>query len=215
MLLDKHVSAYVKRYGSREVNILEQLRNQTLTMPEHKMQVGPDLAHVLCFLINTIQAERILEIGTYTGYSSLAMALHTPENTKIVTCDHNHEWTKIAQKYWQDAGVDGKIRLLLGDAQQTMNDLLAKCQRFDFIFIDADKKNYPAYFDLAQKLLKPGGLIAIDNTLWDGDVAKEPRDDVSSILHELNTAIQRNHQLDFMLLPIDDGLTVVRKNTVY
>lgn len=214
MLLQKNVKDYIERYGARESHVLDQLRIQTQTMPEHKMQVGPELAHTLCFLINTIQAERVLEIGTYTGYSSLAMALNTPENTKITTCDHNVEWTKIAQKYWQQAGVDHKIQLCLGEAEEVLNGLANKWHRFDFIFIDADKKNYPMYFEKAQQLLRPGGLIAIDNTLWDGEVAQDERDDIGNIMHELNVMIHTSQQFDFMLLPIDDGLTVVRKRAV-
>lgn len=211
MLLQKNVKNYIERYGARESHVLDQLRIQTQTMPEHKMQVGPELAHTLCFLINTIHAERVLEIGTYTGYSSLAMALNTPDSTKITTCDHNAEWTKIAQKYWQHAGVDHKIQLHLGNATDVLSDLVNKWHRFDFIFIDADKKNYPTYFQKAQQLLRPGGLIAIDNTLWEGQVAQDERDDIANIMHELNVMIHNSQQFDFMLLPIDDGLTVVRK----
>lgn len=213
MLLPNHVRDYVKRYGARESHILGELRLQTQKMPDHQMQVGQELANTLCFLINTISAENVLELGTYTGYSSLAMALNTPNYTKIVTCDHNAERVKIAQKFWQQAGVDHKIQLCLGKAKDTMEDLISKWQRFDFIFIDADKKNYPVYFDLALKLLRPGGLIAIDNTLWDGDVAKETDDEMTKTIHELNVKIHTSLHLDFMLLPVDDGLTVVRKQS--
>lgn len=214
MLFEQHIQDYIRLYGSRDNHVLDQLRAHTLTMPASRMQVGPELAHTLCFLINTIQAERVLEIGTYTGYSSLAVALNTPESTKITTCDHNVEWTKIAQKYWNQAGVNHKIQLCLGDAKETMDDLLTKWLRFDFIFIDADKKSYPIYFEKAQQLLRPGGLIAIDNTLWSGRVALDEQDEITQTLHEMNVMIHNSQQFDFMLLPIDDGLTVVRKRAV-
>ena len=211
MLLSKHVADYVQRYGARESHILEQLRYQTMQMPEAKMQVSPELAHTLCFLIDMVQAERILEIGTYTGYSSLAMALHTSDNTKIIACDRNEEWTKIAKSYWQQAGVDHKIQLMLGDATESLENIASKWLRFDFIFIDADKKKYPVYFEKALQLLKPGGLIAIDNTLWKGKVGEDFHDEMTAVIHNLNQHIHNSHQLNFMLLPIDDGLTVVRK----
>jgi caffeoyl-CoA O-methyltransferase len=203
---------YMQTQGAREALILQELRAQTAKMPEAKMQIGPDLGQFLGFLVRWLRPRRILEIGTYTGYSSLAMALASPPETRITTCDKNPEWTKIAQAYWAKAGMKSKIELKLAPALETLEGLAQQGALFDFIFIDADKQNYNAYFDACLGLLQARGVIGIDNTLWDGAVADgHVQDAATKTIRALNARIHSDAALDFALLPIDDGLTLVRK----
>lgn len=209
-MIPKNIKNYLAHFGSRSHPILEALRIQTSKMPECKMQVAPDLAHALCFFARLIDARSILEIGTYTGYSSLAMALGTQAH--ITTCDHNIEWTKIARRYWEKAHVEDRITLVLGDALQTLKTFQDEERTFDFIFIDANKNSYPDFLDAALALVSQKGLIAIDNMLWDGEVADESIQTSTTItLRNLNARIQADPNLDFVLLPVDDGLSIVRK----
>ena len=196
----------------REDDILKALREQTAKMPERYMQILPLQGQFMAFLVQLIGAKRILEIGTYTGYSSLVMAKALPKDGKIITCDKNSEWTKIAKTYWEKAGVSEKIDLRLAPALETLQKLLDEKQQFDFIFIDADKKKYNAYYEICLNLLAPKGTIAIDNVLWAGKVADLDQQDGSTLeIRKLNHNIHNDQRVDISLVPIGDGLTLIKK----
>jgi predicted O-methyltransferase YrrM len=177
------------------------------------MQIGPDQGQLMALLIRLTGARRCLEIGTFTGYSALAVALALPDDGRIVCCDVNERTTAVAQRYWQMAGVAGKIELRLGPAVETLSALVAagEAGRFDFAFIDADKDNYDAYYEASLRLLRRGGLIAIDNVLWGGAVA-DPRyqDADTAALRALNRKLRDDERVEPCMLPIGDGLTLAR-----
>lgn len=195
-----------------EPEILRQLRLATEKMPERKMQISPDQGQFMRFLIKVMNAKTVLEIGTYTGYSALSFALALPGNGKVVTCDRNLEWTKVARKYWKLAGVENKIELILGKAIETLGSLREKGCFFDFIFIDADKRSYDLYYEAALELINDGGIIALDNVLQEGRVADPSNIDSTVVfIRELNQKIHQDKRVELTLLPISDGLTLVRK----
>src|SRR5258706_1020663 len=205
---------YVLDHSVREPAVLRELHDETAKLPMAGMQIGADQGQLMALLVKSIGAKRCLEVGVFTGYSSLAVALALPPDGKIIACDVSEEWTAIARRYWKKAGVDGKIDLRLGPATATLDDLLAKGEagRFDFAFIDADKGNYLPYYERCLKPLRQGGLIAVDNTLWSGDVANlenQKPDTVS--LRAFNDALHRDERVDLALVPIGDGLTLARK----
>jgi predicted O-methyltransferase YrrM len=178
------------------------------------MQVAPEQAQFMQFLIRMISAKKVLELGTFTGYSALAMALALPDDGRVITCDINTEWTDQAQPFWQEAGQNNKIDLRLAPALSTLQALLdaGEEQTFDFIFIDADKTNYVAYYELALQLISPRGVIAIDNTLWKGDVINldDTRPQTREI-RRLNAHLHADTRVDISLLPLADGLFLIRK----
>ncbi len=205
---------YVLDHSVREPALLRELHAETAKLPMAGMQIGADQGQLMALLVKLVGAKRCLEVGVFTGYSSLAVALALPPDGKIIACDVSEEWTAIARRYWKKAGVDGKIDLRLGPAVATLDDLLAKGEagRFDFAFIDADKGNYLAYYERCLKLMRQGGLIAVDNTLWSGDVANlenQKPDTVS--LRAFNERLHRDERVDLALVPIGDGLTLARK----
>jgi len=207
--LPKKLAAYVAAVGARETAVQRRLREATRKIPFGTMQIGPDQAAMMQVLVRAIGAKRCLEIGTFTGYSALAVALALPPGGKIVCCDVSEEWTSIARKYWKTAGVERKIDLRLAPALDTLKKLKGT---FDFAFIDADKANYQAYFERCLKLVRRGGLIAIDNTLWHGSVV-DPRDrsvDTRAI-RAFNRRLKRNRRVEIALVPIGDGLTLAWK----
>jgi predicted O-methyltransferase YrrM len=196
----------------REDEILMALREQTTKMPEKYMQILPLQGQFMAFLIQSIDAKRVLEIGTYTGYSTLVIAKALPKDGKIITCDKNPEWTKIAKIYWEKAGMSDKIELRLAPALDSLQKLLDENQLFDFIFIDADKKKYSAYYEMCLNLLAPKGIIAIDNVLWAGKVADLDQQDGSTLeIRKLNHNIHNDQRVDISLVPIGDGLTLIKK----
>ncbi len=208
------VFAYLTDVVSREGSLLRELRAQTAALPEARMQISPEQGQFMQLLVSLIQARRTLEIGVFTGYSALAVALALPPEGKIVACDVSDTWTRIARHYWEKAGVAGKIDLRLGPAVQTLDDLLAQGEAgtFDFAFIDADKAAYDDYYERALKLLRPGGLIAVDNALWSGLVADERATDADTVaLRALNAKMCGDDRVDFSLVPIGDGLALARK----
>lgn len=189
--LEKNLQDYVVRYGAREPDVLAKLRAETVTLPLGIMQISADQGAFLAFLVRLMGARRTLEVGVFTGYSSLAVAvaLALPEHGEIIACDVSEEWTGIARRYWREAGVENKIDLRLAPALETLDGLLADGQAstFDFAFVDADKREYEDYYERVLQLLRPGGIVAIDNVLWGGRVADETiKDDSTLALREFN-----------------------------
>jgi predicted O-methyltransferase YrrM len=199
----------------REHNALKALREETRQLPLYVMQTAPEEAQFLQFMIRLLGAKKVLELGTFTGYSALAMALALPEDGQLITCDINTQWTKIAHKYWEQAHVSNKIDLRIGAALATLRELLDEGARhsFDFIFIDADKTNYVEYYELSLQLIKPNGLIAIDNIFWEGDVIN-PLDTSAQTreIRKLNEHIKTDQRVHTSLLPIADGLFLIHPN---
>ena len=201
--------AYVHRLGVREHPVLAALREKTAPMPEHSMQIGPGQGALMALLVRLTGAKRIVEIGTFTGYSSTAMALALPPDGRIVCCDVSREWTAIARQAWADAGVEEKIELRLAPAVETLETL--DDDSFDLAFIDADKPGYDAYYEGCLRVVRPGGLILIDNVLWSGEVADPSVDNEPvRIMRALNEKVAADERVDHVLLPIADGLTMAR-----
>lgn len=207
--LTDELVAYIHRYGVREHPALARLRERTAPMEMAGMQIGPDQGAFMALLVRLTGARSILEIGTFTGYSSTVMALALPDDGRMVCCDVSREWTDIAREAWAEAGVAGRIDLRLAPATETLATL--DDASFDMAFIDADKRSYDAYYEGCLRVVRPGGLIMIDNTLWSGDVADPSKndDDVSAI-RALNEKISRDERVDPVILPIGDGLSLAR-----
>ena len=201
--------AYVHRHGVREHPVLAGLRERTAPLPQHDMQIGPDQGAFMALLVKLIGAHRILEIGTFTGYSSTAMALALPPDGRITCLDVSREWTDIARQAWTDAGVADRVDLRLAPATETLASL--DDGAFDMAFIDADKPNYDAYYEGCLRVVRPGGLILLDNVLWSGEVADPTvTSENARILHALNVKIAADERVDHVLLPLADGLTLAR-----
>jgi predicted O-methyltransferase YrrM len=212
--LSDELHAYVLRVGVREPDILQRLREETATLPMARMQIAPEEGAFLALLAQAIDARSYLEIGTFTGYSSLAVALAMPEDARLVCCDISREWTSIARRYWADAGVGERIDLRLARATKSLDALLDEGREgtFDLCFIDADKANYREYYERALRLVRTGGLIAIDNVLWSGRVVDEADSDPDTIaIRELNDALTHDDRVTLSLVPIADGVTLARK----
>lgn len=211
ILWNDDLETYSLKVGIQDQPILKKIREQAKRMPEGHMQISPLQGQYLRFLVALLKPQKILEIGTYTGYSTLSMALALEKNAQIVTCDRNHEWTKLAKGYWKEAGVDAQITFRLGDALEIMQSYSP--QSFDFIFIDADKRRYDAYYEKGLSLLKNHGVMVIDNVLWSGRVASlHVHDELTEILRILNKKIATDERINFCVLPVGDGMTMVRKN---
>jgi len=205
---------YLKQVSLREDALLARLREETQAHPHGRMQISPEQGQFMRLLVGMLGVQRAVEIGTFTGYSALCIARAMGETGELICCDTSEEWTQIARRYWQEAGVDGRIRLEIAPGIDTLNRLLAEGEagRFDFAFIDADKQNYPAYYERCYELLRPGGVIAIDNTLWGGAVADETDQQASTrAIRRFNEAVHRDERVELSLLPIGDGLTLARK----
>lgn len=212
--LTEKLQDYVLDASLREPAVLRRLRQETARLPLAAMQIAPDQGQFMALLARLVGARRCLEIGTFTGYSALAVALALPEDGRLIACDVNPETTSIARRYWAEAGVAQRIELRLAPALETLEALLAGGEdgRFDFIFIDADKENYDAYYERALRLLRAGGLILLDNVLWGGWVADRRRaDPETASLRALNDKLHRDERIDLALLPLADGITLVRK----
>jgi predicted O-methyltransferase YrrM len=190
------------------------LRFETASDEHANMQISPEQGQFMALLVKLLGAKKTLDVGVYTGYSSLCIALSMPKDGRVIACDLNREWTDTAKRYWLRAGVTDKIELRLAPAQKTLEDLLAKkaAASFDFAFIDADKINYDLYYEYCLELIRPGGLIAIDNVLWDGAVADDAADDAdTTAIRTLNHKIHTDPRVEISLVPIADGLTLARK----
>lgn len=208
-LYDYLISASV-----RETPIQQALREATDKMEWGIMQISPDQGQFMALLIKMINAERIIEVGTFTGYSALCMALALPTHGHIIACDINKTWTAMARDYWQQAGVANKIELRLAPASETLSMLVEDGQsaNFDFAFIDADKQNYQHYFELCLQLIKPGGIIAVDNVLWGGSVADPTNQQDDTVAIRLfNQQLSQDPRVEISLVPIGDGLTLALK----
>ena len=206
------IESYVWAH-SREGDVATRLREETAKLPQAGMQIGPDQAAFLALLVRAIGAKRCLEIGTFTGMSALAVASALPADGKLVCCDISAEWTSIARRYWSEAGVAGRIDLRLAPALDTLRDL-AGTQRggFDFAFIDADKSGYEAYYEACLELLRPGGLVALDNMLWSGKVADANVHDADTdAIRALNAKIHADQRVDASLITLGDGVMLARK----
>ena len=204
---------YITKVGAREHPALRRCREETAKLPMSQMQIGPDQGAVMALLAQLINAKRYLEIGTFTGYSALSVALALPPDGKAVCCDISKEYTDRAREYWKQADVASKIDLRLGPALDTLNAMIAaKEPLFDFAFIDADKPNYGGYYERVLKLLRPGGLIALDNMLWSGAVADLTVNDAdTTALRSLNRKIHEDGRVDMALAAIGDGVMLARK----
>jgi caffeoyl-CoA O-methyltransferase len=212
--LPEELHAYLLDVGVREPDLLRQLRDETAAMPEHDMQIAPEQGALMALLVELTGARRCLEVGTFTGYSSLSVALALPADGRLVCIDLSREWTDVARRYWAQAGVADKIELRLGPALDTLDAMVAEGQAgtFDFAFLDADKDNYPAYADRILTLLRRGGLMAIDNVFWGGEVADPEVDDASVRgIRVLNQMLASDEHVSLAMVPIADGLTLARK----
>ena len=212
--LTDQVYDYLLEVSLREPPVLARLREETAGLPLSIMQIAPEQGQFMRLLVQILGAKRCLEIGTFTGYSSLSVALGLPADGQIIACDVSVDFTEIALRYWAEAGVADKIDLRLGPAIETLDDLLKEgaAGSFDFAFIDADKENYAPYYERCLKLIRPGGLIAVDNVLWNGSVADPEKTDADTLaIRELNQKLRDDERVDISMVPIGDGLTLARK----
>ncbi len=212
--LPEAVWQYLVDVTAREPEVLKALRRETAELPDGQMQISPEQGRLLGFLVELIGAERCLEVGVFTGYSSICVALSLPANGRIVACDRSREWTDIARRYWEKAGVAEKLELRLGSALETLAALAAEgaSGSFDFAFVDADKENAERYYEHALGLLRKGGLFAFDNALWGGSVA-DPSDqrDSTRAVRALTARVCTDERVSATLIPIGDGLLIARK----
>jgi predicted O-methyltransferase YrrM len=206
--VEKYVSAH-----TRETPLAAELRKETMRLPNGQMMTPPDVAALLGLLLRIAGAKRAIEVGTFTGYGSLAIASALPDDGALICCDISKEWTAIGKRYWRRAGVAARIDLRLAPARETLAKLAAtEAGRFDFAFIDADKGNYDAYYEACLMLMRPGGVIALDNMLWYGAVAdKRVKDADTKALRALNDKISKDARVDACLLTVGDGVMVARK----
>ncbi len=204
---------YLLEVSLREHPVLQKLRRETARLEQAAMQTSPEQGQFLYLLARLLGVRRAIEVGTFTGYSTLCLALALPEDGKIVACDLSREWTDIGRRHWKEAGQDHKIDLRLAPAAQTLQSLLdaGEASGYDLAFIDADKTGYHRYFELCLQLVHPGGVLLIDNTLWEGKVLR-PEDEDTRAIDALNRKLTHDPRIELCLLPIRDGLTLIRKS---
>ncbi|MGD2137734.1 MAG: class I SAM-dependent methyltransferase [Gammaproteobacteria bacterium] len=205
---------YLLSVSLREEPVLKRLREETARDAMSRMQIAPEQGQFMALLVQLTGARKALEIGVYTGYSALCVAGALPADGRLIACDISEAWTAVAQRYWREAGVHDRIDLRLAPALDTLDHLLqaGETGSFDFAFIDADKENYRAYYERVLALLRPGGLIAVDNTLWSGSVADPANQDPDTrAIREFNEALHADERVQISLVPIADGLTLARK----
>lgn len=213
-VLTDRLYEYMLAQSLREPEVLRELREENLRLKEVNMQIAAEQGQFMGLLVELMGARKVLEVGTFTGYSALAMALALPEDGRLVTCDVSEEWTATARRFWRKAGVEGRIDLRLGPAVETLDGLIAtgEAASFDFAFIDADKTGYDAYYERSLELLRPGGLIAIDNVFWDGAVADPAKHDPDTeAIRALNEKIHGDTRVTLTMVPVGDGLTLALK----
>ena len=211
--INEKLIQYLETIGYRSDEVIDKLVVETLALGSvAQMQIAPEQGQFLEIIVKISQAKNCLEIGRFTGLSSLCIAKGLSENGKIVAVDNSDEFLSMAQKYWKMAGVDNKIESIIGAGVDVMQSMIDRQHSFDFIFIDADKNNYPNYYELSLQLLRPNGIIIIDNMLWHGDVADENKtDSQTNTIRDLNKKIQQDERVNFSLLPLSDGLSFIRK----
>ena len=212
--LNDELYTYLTSVSLREAPILERLREETARMPEAGMQVAPDQAQFMALLVGLTGAREVLEIGVFTGYSGLAMAGALPDGGRLTACDVNREWTAVARRDWREAGVSDRIDLRLGPASETLAALREAGREgsFDLAFIDADKGNYGLYYEEALALVRPGGLVIVDNVLWNGKVVDATiTDRDTQAIRDFNADLLHDQRVEISLLPVGDGLTLARK----
>ncbi|CAN5862177.1 MAG: putative O-methyltransferase [Chromatiales bacterium USCg_Taylor] len=205
---------YLLSVSSREPEVLRHLRAETASYPEATMQIAPEQGQFMTFLVRLLGVKKAIEIGVFTGYSSLCVALGLPPDGQLIACDVNPQWTSVAERYWRQAGIAGKIDLRLAPAVETLQQLLAggAAGTFDYAFIDADKESYIDYYELSLLLLRPGGLILVDNVLWGGRVADPgAQDQATEAIRRFNLHLKEDARVDLSMIPVADGLTLARK----
>jgi caffeoyl-CoA O-methyltransferase len=206
--------AYLLANSLREPPLLARLRDETAKLPMANMQIGPEQGQFMRLLVELIGAKRTIEIGTFTGYSALSVAMSLPKDGKLIACDISEDYTAIARRYWAEAGLAERIDLRLAPALKTLDGLIAKggAGTFDFAFIDADKEGYDGYYERCLTLLRPGGLIAIDNVLWNGNVVDDSDQSPDTrAIRALNAKMLKDDRVTISLIPIGDGLMLARK----
>ncbi|MCH8237120.1 MAG: class I SAM-dependent methyltransferase [Proteobacteria bacterium] len=214
IVLDDALYEYLLSVSLRESDVLRRLREETAALPQHNMQIAPEQGQFMALLAELIGARKCLEIGTFTGYSALAVAAVLPEDGTLIACDISDDFTSRAKPFWREAGVAGRIDLRIGPAMDTLDALIADGEggSFDFAFIDADKANYQGYFQRVLDLVRGGGLICVDNVLWHGAVIDPARNDEDTeAIRAFNAALVRDPRVSLSLVPIGDGLTLARK----
>ena len=214
VLLPDDVYQYLQSASVREPEVLGRLRAETANRPEAEMQISPEQGQFMGLLVRLIGAVRCIEVGTYTGYSALAVALALPGNGRVTACDVSEEWTSIGRRFWREAGVEARIDLRIQPALKTLDELLAAGEqgRFDFAFIDADKGNYHGYYERLLQLVRTGGLIAVDNTLAvSGTTVNRKDGPIFQALRDFNERVHRDERVDLSMVPIGEGLTLLRK----
>lgn len=214
LLLTDELYDYLLSVSLREPEVLRRLREETAAHPKAQMQISPEQGQFMAFLIRLIDARRTLELGVFTGYSALSAALALPPDGEVVACEIDEEYAAVARGWWEEAGVDLKIDLRLGPALETLDALLAggEDDAFDFAFVDADKNGYLDYYERCLRLVRPGGLILFDNTLWGGAVADpDAADEAAESLRAFNVHLHLDERIDLSLLPLSDGLTLARR----
>lgn len=211
--LPHDIYQYILDHSVREPAVLARLREETAHLPGAEMQVSPDQAQFMALLVRLVGARRVIELGTYTGYSSLAMALALPPDGRLVTCDVSEQWTSVARRYWREAGVEGRIELKLQPALQSLEEIARGGGRhgFDFAFVDAHKPEYVDYYERLLELVRPGGLIAADNTLVvSGTYVPHIESAIGRALRKFNDHVHHDERVDLSLVPIGEGLTLLR-----
>ncbi len=214
--IDDRLYDYLCSVSVDESDLLRQLREETRSIEFSNMQIAPEQGQFMSLLVKLTGARNAIELGTYTGYSSICIAGALQENGQLICCDDSEEWTRVARKYWTMAGLDDTITLVLQPAEQTLKTLLdeGRASDFDFIFIDADKQNYPVYYEQALKLLRKGGLMAVDNTLWSGAVADPDNNEPGTrAIRRFNDMLKNDTRVTKSLVPIGDGLTLIIKDS--
>lgn len=205
---------YLLETSLREDKLLQQLREETAKDPMARMQIAPEQGQFMALLVKLISAKRIIEVGTFTGYSALCLAKAMGAQGKLICCDINSDWTTMAQRYWEQAGVQRQIDLRIAPASETLQQLIQQGQsgQFDMAFIDADKENYDRYYEQCLQLIRPEGLILLDNVLWSGRVAEPTFQDADTVaIRQLNQKLKQDERVDISLLPMADGITIARK----